>query len=383
LRTLAPVERGTSISTRAAVGGVAVGIAMGWNIASIGAIATRLSHAYGVALATIGLFVTVQFVVHMAMQIPGGRAADRFGARNTAFVGLVLVTLGNAVALPFADPALGFLGRALVGLGTGFAFIAGSDYIRASGGSPFVQGIYGGGSVLAPGLALAVVPLLAVRLGFRAPYLSGIAVAAVCAALLVLAPPAPPIVRHAGERLDSGLFRDRLLYRFSAIHAASFGFSVIIGNWVVTLLEHHGYSRGVAAATGSLTLVLGSITRVAGGSILRRPDAPRWVAASLVAAGLGAIALALPLPLPGLVAAAAVVGLASGVPFAMAFTGAAEARPDSPGAAVGFVNGWAALAIVVGAPLVGLTFSLPGDGRLGFIVLGVLAALASLATPGR
>jgi MFS family permease len=381
LRTLAPVELSTRITPRAAVGGVAVGMAMGWNIAALGAVATRLSLAYGVGLATIGLFTTVQFVVHMAMQIPGGRAADRFGARNTAFVGLALVSIGNAVALPVADPALGFLGRAIVGLGTGFAFIAGSDYIRASGGSPFVQGIYGGGSVLAPGLALAIVPVLADRVGFRAPYVSGIAVAAVCTVLLALAPAAARTVRHAGERLDSGFFRDRLLYRLSAIHAASFGFSVIIGNWVVTLLEHHGQSKGFAAATGSLTLLLGFFTRVGGGWLLRRPDAARWVAASLVIAGLGAIGLALPLPLAGLVAAAAVVGLASGLPFAMAFTGAAAARPDSPGAAVGFVNGWAAFAIVVGTPLVGLTFSLPGDGRLGFVVLGVLAALASLATP--
>jgi hypothetical protein len=67
----------------------------------------------------------------------------------------------------------------------------------------------------------------------------------------------------------------------------------------------------------------------------------------------------------------------------MAFTGAAAARPDSPGAAVGFVNGWAAFAVVVGTPLVGLTFSLPGDGRVGFLVLGILAALAALATPRR
>ena len=48
---------------------------------------------------------------------------------------------------------------------------------------------------------------------------------------------------------------------------------------------------------------------------------------------------------------------------------------------VGFVNVAAALSIVVGTPLVGLTFSLPGDGRLGFVVLGVLAALAAVATP--
>ncbi len=91
--------------------------------------------------------------------------------------------------------------------------------------------------------------------------------------------------------------------------------------------------------------------------------------------------LALPVPLPVLFVSAVVVGLAAGIPFAMAFTGAAQARPDAPGAAVGFVNAWAALLIVAGTPLVGLTFSLPGDGRIGFVALGVLAALAALATP--
>jgi MFS family permease len=161
----------------------------------------------------------------------------------------------------------------------------------------------------------------------------------------------------------------------------SFGFSVIVGNWVVTLLEHHGSSRSSASIAGSLTLLLGFFTRVAGGALLRRADASRWVAASLVLGGAGAVVLALPLPFWALVVASAVVGLAAGLPFAMAFTGAAKARPDAPGAAVGFINAWASLAIVAGTPLVGLTFSLPGDGRIGFVVLGVLAALAALATP--
>jgi len=375
------VAREEGIDARAAVGGVAVGFAVGWNIAALGAVATRLSHAYGVGLATVGLFTTVQFVVHMLMQVPGGRAADRWGARRGAAVGLALIAAGNALALPAPHPALAFLGRALVGLGTGFAFVAGSDYIRSLGGSPTLQGMYGGASVLAPGVALGVVPGLASWLGFRAPFLSAIAVVALSAVALAGAPPSPRAARHAGERLDLGFFRDARLYRLAAIHALSFGFSVVAGNWVVTLLEHHGQSKDAAAAAGSLTLLLGFVTRIAGGALLRRPDARRWVAASLVLAGAGAVALATPIPYAALVTAAAVLGLAAGVPFAMAFTGAARARPDAPGAAVGFVNAWASLAIVAGTPLVGLTFSLPGDGRIGFVVLGGLAALAALATP--
>jgi MFS family permease len=365
------------VDKRSAIGGVGVGVAVGWNIAAVGAVATRMSHVYGVGLAVIGLLTTTQFLMHMVMQLPGGRAADRFGARPTALAGLAAVALGNAIALPSPSVGLAFLGRAVVGFGTGLAFVAGSDYIRARGGSPFLQGVYGGGSVLAPGIALAVVPAIG---GFRAPYASAIVVAAVCAALLAVAPSSAKTPARVGH-LSAGFLRDRLLLRLAAIHAMSFGLSVVLGNWVVTLLEHHGHSKGAAAAAGSLTLLLGFFTRVAGGALLRRDDAPRWVAASLVVGGAGAIALALPLPIELLFVAAAVVGLAAGVPFAMAFTGAAAARPEAPDAAVGFVNVWAALVIVAGAPLVGLTFSLPGDGRIGFVVVGVLAALASLATP--
>ena len=369
------------MSRRAATGGFLVGFTVGWNISDLGAIATRLSHAYGVGLATIGLFTTAQFVVHMGMQIPGGRTADRYGARRTALAGILVIAAGNAISLPAATPTLAFAGRAVIGLGTGLAFVSGSDYIRASGGSAATQGVYGSASVLAPGVALALVPGFAQWAGFRAPYLSAIIVAAVALAVLAAAPAAPRTVRHAGERFDAGFFRDTRLYRFAAIHALSFGFSVVVGDWVVTLFEHHGRSKAFAAAIGSLTLLLGFFTRIAGGWMLRRAGASRAVAASLVAGGAGAVLLGLPLPVAVLIAGAAIVGLASGIPFAMAFAGAARARPDAPGAAVGFVNAWASFVIVVGAPLVGLTFSLPGDGRIGFVVVGVLAALASFATP--
>src|SRR3954453_15833758 len=89
------------------VGGIGVGIGVGWNIAVLGPIATRLSHVYGVSLAVIGAFVTVQFVMHMVMQSPGGRAADRWGARSSALLGMGLVVIGNAISLPRAAAARG------------------------------------------------------------------------------------------------------------------------------------------------------------------------------------------------------------------------------------------------------------------------------------
>jgi MFS family permease len=369
---------------RAYVAGIAVAFATGWNIANVGAVATDLSRDYRAALATIGLFTTAQFLVHMLLQIPAGRAADRFGARRVALLALLVLAAGNALALGGPHVWLALLAKAICGIGTGLAFIAASDYIRASGGSPFVQGIYGGASVVAPGAALAIVPALEGPLAWRSPFVTALVLAAAVAALVGTAPDAPRTRAHGGEEV-AGVVRDRRLYRFAIVHTGAFGLSVVVGNWVVTLFQKHGVSHGAAAAAGSLTLLLSFFTRAWGGWLLRRrPLAmPAIVATSLLAGGLATFALALPLPFGLLVVAAAAVGLAAGVPFAPTFAGAAAERRDAPGAAIGFVNGCAALAIVGGTPLLGLTFSLPGHGRIGFAVVGVLWTLSALATPRR
>src|SRR3954453_23272744 len=169
------------------VGGIGVGVGVGWNLAVLGPIATRLSHVYGVGLAVMGAFVTVQFVMHMLMQVPGGRAADRWGAKTSALLGMGLVVLGNAISLPAPQPALAFAGRAVVGIGTGFAFVGGSDYIRVRGGGALLQGMYGGGPVLPAGIAIVVVPAMTGLLGWRSGYITAIVVCVVCAALLWLA----------------------------------------------------------------------------------------------------------------------------------------------------------------------------------------------------
>src|SRR5262245_48451131 len=100
------------------------------------------------------------FLVHTAMQLPGGRAIDRLGPRTAALAGLALI--GGANVLGLADDAawLALLCRAVIGVGTGLAYVAGSDLARASSPSPLVQGIFGGMTGASGGLALAIVPQL-------------------------------------------------------------------------------------------------------------------------------------------------------------------------------------------------------------------------------
>jgi hypothetical protein len=125
------------------------------------------------------------------------------------------------------------------------------------------------------------------------------------------------------------------------------------------------------------------VTRPLGGWILREhPERVRVaVAGSLVAGAAGTAALAVARPVPLAVLGAALIGLAAGIPFAPSFTGAALTRPDAAAAAVGFVNGAAAFVTLVGTPLVGLTFSAPGDGRLGFALVGAAWLLALALLP--
>jgi len=376
------------VNVRLAVaGGCAAGLASGWNVGNIGAVATQLSSTYGVGLATVGLFTTGLFVTHWLLQVPAGRASDRFGERRVALVGLAIIVCCNALALIGPYAALAIVARTLVGIGTGLAFVSGSAYVRVQGGSPFAQGLFGGVALGGGGLALAIVPPVEGAIGWRAPWVTAIVVGAVGLVLLALCP--ADVARSRKQRpatTPAGVMRDRRLYRLAVLYAASLGLSIVVGNWVVTLLHRHGHlSKSTAGLVGALTLVLGVATRPLGGWILHQR--PRWVrpavAGSLVAGALGTVALAVSTPVGLAVLGAALIGLAAGIPFAPSFTGAALLRPDAPAAAVGFVNGAAAFVTLVGTPLIGLTFSIAGDGRLGFAILAGCWVAALLLLPSR
>jgi MFS family permease len=359
----------------AVVGGCAAGLASGWNISNTGAVAQQLARSYGIGLAVVGLLTTALFVTHLLLQVPAGMGSDRFGERRVCLTGLVLVVCFNALALVAPSTALALVARTLTGVGTGLSFVSGSAYVRVQGGSPFAQGLFGGVALGGGGLALAVVPPVTDGIGWRAPYVTAIAVGAAGLVALAVAPRDVERMRRARlEHAPAGVFRDARLYRLAVLYAASLGLSVVIGNWVVTLLHRDGgLSKSAAGLVGALTLTLGVATRPLGGWILHhRPERMRGaVVASIAAGALGTAAVTAARPVPLAVVGAALIGLAAGISFAPSFTGAALTRPDSPARAVGFVNGAAALVTLVGTPLVGLTFSAPGDGRLGF---GLIAA---------
>jgi MFS family permease len=341
-----------------------------------------LANAYDVPLATIGLLTTALFVTHLAMQIPGGRLIDERGARTLGMFALAMIALGNLLPLLVPSFAGGVVGRLVAGLGTGVGFVAGSEYVRATVGTAGAQGLYGAAGVGGGGLAIAIVPLTVPTLDWRAPYVTALLCACVVLVCLRLAP--RDRGRRERPRSDragvADIVRDRRLYPLAVAHSASFGLSVIIGTWAVSLLQHDGYGRRLAGAVAALALLGGLITRPVGGWVLQRwpESAARLLGVSMVLGATGTSLLLWDIRLSARIAGAALLGLAAGLPFAAAFSGAQTIRGDAPAASIGFINSCATLLIVVGAPLVGSTFALPGHGRAGFVAIAVLWALACL-----
>lgn len=382
---MSALARPAAETRRATLGGCAVGLGAGWTLANVGAIADAMSGYYGVALATVGLFTTALFVVHASMQVPAGKLVDALGARRAAFLGLTAMAVPNAIALLAPDPALAMSMRALSGVGSALCFVSGIDYVRSHGGSPLAQGIFGGVALSAGGVALAVVPQLEPSLAWRAPFISMIVVLGL-AAVTLLAGPSDEMRERPARAAGGGgpsVFRDARLYRLCVVYMASFGLAVVLSNWVVSLLTRAGgYGQGTAGLVGSLILAGGIVSRPLGGYLTRRfPGRLRPVLAAafaLSAVGTGVLALAGP---PWFaVLGALVLGLSSGVAFAPSFAVATRLRPDAPAAAIAFVNMSANIVIVAGTPLLGLSFSLPGDGQIGFAAaVGIwVAALAVL-----
>jgi MFS family permease len=375
------------LQIRPLVAGCLVGLAISWNIANVGPVATLLAGHYGTTLTVIGLFTTVLFFAELAVMIPGGRAIDRYGAKRVGLVAIALSLVANlALLLPTsAVPALAL--RGVAGLGVGLGFLAGAIYAQSGAGQAraLAGGIYGGVSLGGGGLALAIVPQLVSPLGWRAPYASAAVVAALTIPLVLAGPPTSGHGGSAeGPRL-AALMADPQLARLGVLSTVSFGFSVILGAWVVTLLERHdGLRAGPAGAIGSLILLMGIVGRPTGGILVRAwPQITRpMLAASFLTGSLATIILFLA---PGSAldaVAAALIGAAAGIPFGVTIAGATRARPEAAGAAIGAMNIYPVLAIVIGAPLVGLTFSLTGRGRIGFAVIAALWSCAILVLRG-
>jgi MFS family permease len=354
--------------------GFALGLTSGYNPTNLGGIAAETADAYGVPLAAVGVFTAALLVTHVVTQVPAGRLSDRLGPARAGMIGLAFVCAGAAVALLAPEPALVIGGRLVMGIGTAISWISGSAMVREAGGSAFAQGLYGGVAMGMGGVGIAAVPALEHALGWRAPYWASVAIAG-GGLLLLAAARLPRGERPVAARAEEGILSDRGLYPMALLFAASYGVSVPIANWTVELLERHGrMADGVAGVIGGSTLIITVVSRPFGGWVLRHHPRlmRRTVALALAAGCAGTLALTAAVPTWLAALGGVLLGFGAGIPFAAVFGGAALQRPDAPAAATGFTSTVANVVVLFGTPLMGLTFSLAGGGRIGFLLAAPL-----------
>ncbi|MFJ5841712.1 nitrate/nitrite transporter [Streptomyces shenzhenensis] len=375
-------------SARGLLAACLLGGTAGWSLTAAGAEAPAIAEAYGLSLPEVGFLTSAFSLTYAVAQVPAGMVVDRLGMRRTGLWGLATVALAYAVASAAPLGALAAACRAIAGIGAALCYVSGAEVARSSGSGATGQGVFGGAAAAAGGAALLGVPLGAHTLGWRSTWVTSAALAVLAvAALLADASSREP----AGKRVPRvvpeprrSVLRDTELYRLAAVHAVTFGASVVLSNWAALVLHRTwGMSSAFATGTASLILLTTIVSRPLGGILARAwPARVRpWTAGSLLVGGLCVLALAHAGPVVLAPLLCITLGIASGLPFAGVFTSAQQRRPDRPAGAIGLINAHANLVIVVGTPLVGAAVA---GGRTGVAIVAVAAlwVIPLLCLPG-
>ncbi len=349
-------------------------------------ITNELSDAFGLSAAALGNLSAFYFYSYVALQIPTGILADRFGPRKLLTLGAVVAAIGTAVFAMATTTAWAGIGRLLIGGSVGVAFV--SMLKLASHWMPARQFAMASGAALAVGVFGAVfagapLRILVNEFGWR----SVMWVSAALTALLAIAtwiivrddPEAKhyksyaAVASHANEaKILDGLkevFRYRnvvlLLFIPGAATALLLTFA---GLWGVPFLTtHYNMTPTGAAARCSAMMVawaIGSLVYGAASDRLGRRK-PLFIGGLFIAMSLWALLLYLPkLPEAGLALLLIATGFFSSC-FIVSFAFAKESVPSH---LAGTVSGVSNMGVICGPmfmqPLVGVILDQHWQGAM-------------------
>ncbi len=352
------------------------------------AVLTReLSLDFSLSAAALGNLSAFYFYSYVAVQIPTGLLADRWGPRRVLAVGALLTAAGTLLFALAPGVAMANAGRLAIGAAGGVAFVAmlklashwmpSRQFVLASGVALFV-------GVLGATLGGAPLRIAVEAFGWR-PVMaaSAAATALVSVAIWIVVRDDPSERGYASYQPSEELERDAasvathlrevFAYRNTWLVLAIPGaYSAILlsfaGLWGVPfLVSQHGFTTREAASLASAMLVAWSLSGLAYGQLSERMGRRR----PLMAAGLVAM-LALwsvvvfvhELPRAALIALLIAIPAVGGS-FILTF---AFAKESVPGHLAGTVSGIANMGVMLGGmlmqPLIGILLDRHWDGRM-------------------
>jgi MFS family permease len=310
------------------------------------------AHRLGLSGLQQGMVLGATGLACLAVSVPSGALADRFGARRiTLAAGLLMALAVLAQALAGSFGTL-LAARLAFGVGYGMVWTAGLCWLVDAAGGPSALG----GSIASAGVGGVAGPAasgaLTQHLGLAVPLLAGAAVFAVITAGLAAlrALPAPAAARSAAAGSLLAAARDRGVIGAAAAVVTAGLTTGVCALLVPARLHAAGASSGqiglVFAAAGILFAVGSALTAAAGRRAVNLP---------VICAGMLAVTAALTLGVLSTVPSAIIVMLCAAtaarsvlwtVSYPLA-TDAAERGGTGLGAAVGLLNGiWAATAVL-------------------------------------
>ena len=339
------------------------------------AVITReLMSEFSLGAAALGNLAAFYYYSYVAMQIPAGLLADRWGPRRVLTAGAAVAAAGTLMFALATDYAAAGFGRLLIGGSVGVAFVAmlklaghwfAPNRFAMISGLALACGIFG---AVSAGLPLR---LLVDTFGWR----SVLGVSALLTAALALviwlavrddpaergyasyAPVAPAQHAPIFDSVASTL-RTRNVWLIFIISGAVSGPTLTFGGlWGVPFLStHYGISTAQAAMITSLLLVCWAVGGPAVGAVsdrLRRRKPIYAVGAVLAMAGWSCALLVPAIPLWLLIALLSFTGCAS----ASVMVGFAIAKESTPAALAGTAGGIANMGNMLGGmimqPVVG------------------------------
>lgn len=351
-------------------------------------ITAELSQAFGLTAAALGNLSAFYFYSYVAMQIPTGLLADRFGPRLLVTVGAAIAGIGTAVFAMAVDAWTANLGRLLIGGSVGVAFV--SMLKLASHWMPARQFALASGVALAVGVFGAVFAGAPLRLmvdefGWRGMMWTSAALTLLLGGftwVLVRDDPAARGYRSYIEHeaaagvagvgvfagLKEALGNRNIILLFFIAGAPSAIVLTFAGLWGVPFLTtHYGLSAATAAGLCSLMMVSWAIGSIAYGAASNRLGRrkPLFIGGMLVALLLWATLIySRDLTYPALVALMVGIGFFAAC-FILSF---AFAKESCPLRLAGTASGIANMGVIQGPmfmqPLVGVMLDSGWRGTL-------------------
>lgn len=351
-----------------------------WCAGNVGPVVSELAGEFDVSLAVVGALAgTLFFGANVIGLLFAAQLGEKIGLVRGLRLACGLVFLGNLIfALTPVFSGLA-IGRILPGLGFALTTTVGVVWARDAGGVRLL-GVFGASIQLGIALALLTGSVLA---DAGVDWRIGFLISAALGALAFVTIPPDAVSAPLPERRSTGFLRLALrrarVYRLSLMFISIYGVPMILGAWLIEYLSSDGdVSKTLAGLASFILFGLSAVAR-AGGARLAGGGLGHTVLCGtlgLAAVGLAAVAID---PVAGTAFAAAVLlAVGFGVPYATALTEAQDLYPDEPAEPLALMTLVALLLPIFVIPVVGHAIS-RGSGDIAFGILAAFLALAAIA----